>query len=47
MIKLELLANENKVETDVLVYEIMKSYHLSKRVAQDYSFSFGDKYRNI
>ena len=35
------------IEADVLVYEVMKSYHLSKRVAQDYSFSFGDKYRNI
>ena len=35
------------IDADVLVYEVMKSYHLSKRIAQDYSFSFGDKYRNI
>ena len=35
------------IDADVLVYEIMKSYHISKRISQDNSFAFGDNYRNI
>ncbi len=34
------------IDANILVYEIMKSYHISKRVTQDNSFSFGDNYRN-
>ncbi len=35
------------IDAEVLVYEIMKSYHISKRETKNNSFSFADEYRNI
>ena len=35
------------IDAEVLVYEVMKSYHISKRETKKSSFSFADEYRNI
>ena len=34
------------IDAEVLIYEIMKSYNISKQRADDIHFSFGDVYRS-
>ncbi len=39
------MLNVADIDAEVLIYEIMKSYSLSKRKENDINFSFGDQFR--